>query len=90
MNSLDRIPSPFREIIHDFAKLVAAEVIALNKESKAPVPLKDAAKMLSKSREHLRNEVNAGRVRRVPGTNKILIPFAEIERLRAGEAITKR
>lgn len=80
-----------QELIDAFADAVADKVTAKLKEEqdRPPVPLKEAAKMLSKSREHLRNEVNAGRVKRVPGTSRVLIPFPEIKRLQAGEAISK-
>lgn len=81
------------QMLEAFAKklapLIAAELKKTEKADRAPVKLKEAAKLTGKSESHLRNEVNAGRIRRVPGTAKILVPWPEIERLRAGELVSK-
>ena len=67
--------------LDELAERVAAKMA--KPVSSRPLSLSDAARELGVSREHLRLQVHAGKIKRVPGINAIRIPFSEIQKLKA-------
>jgi len=63
------------------ASRVAAKMAA--PVSSRPLSLAEAARELGVSREHLRLQVHAGKIQRVPKISAIRIPFAEIQRMKS-------
>lgn len=89
LERLDRAVDEIHAITKALVEIAKGMAESQPLNSGAPVTIQEAAPMVTKSVKHLRREVNAGRIKRVPGTHRVLIPLAEIERLRAGEAIPR-